>query len=106
MNLDAVCHIRIVTSILNHKAASRRLIKHLPCELERHLITARQGQIDRRNRSLVALRDFDLQLGIPAPLGEAGRQLRHDAQRMTLREIFVALAKTYRLSTQPELQSA
>ncbi len=32
--------------------------------------------------------------------------LRHDAQPMTLREIFVALAKTYRLSSQPELQTA
>jgi len=32
--------------------------------------------------------------------------LRHDAQRMTLREIFVALARTYRLSSQPERQPA
>ena len=32
--------------------------------------------------------------------------VRHDAQPMTLREIFVALARTYRLSVQPEPQPA
>ena len=32
--------------------------------------------------------------------------VRHDAQPMTLREIFVALASTYRLSAQPEPQPA
>ena len=32
--------------------------------------------------------------------------VRHDAQSMNLREIFVALARTYRLSAQPEPQPA